>query len=115
MKIAKIQARQKRHRRVRAKILGNTDRPRLVIFRSLKQNYAQIVDDKTNKVIVASSDLKVKAKGNKTKKAKQVGMDLAQKALEKKISKVVFDRSCYKYHGRVKALAEGAREGGLQF
>jgi len=115
MKISKIQSRQKRHNRVRSKILGKTDRPRLVVFRSTKFNYAQLVDDQNHKVIVSSSDLKAKTKGTKTEKAKQVGMDLAAKALEKKVTEIVFDRNCYKYHGRVKALADGAREGGLKF
>lgn len=115
MNISKTQSRKRRHTRVRAKILGATTRPRLVIFRSLKNNYAQIVDDQNNKIIVESSDLKAKTKGTKVEKAKQVGIDLAKKALEKNVSEIVFDRSCYKYHGRVKALADGAREGGLKF
>jgi large subunit ribosomal protein L18 len=115
MQLTKVQSRTRRHARVRAKILGGTDRPRLVVFRSLKFNYAQIVDDQTHKVLVSSSDQKLKTKGTKTEKAKQVGLDLAKKALEKNISEIVFDRSCYKYHGRVKALADGAREGGLKF
>lgn len=115
MQLTKIQSRKRRHARVRAKILGSTTRPRLVVFRSLKFNYAQLVDDQAHKVLFSSSDQKIKAKGTKTEKAKQVGMDLAKKALEKNISEIVFDRNCYKYHGRVKALADGAREGGLKF
>jgi large subunit ribosomal protein L18 len=115
MELTKVQSRQRRHKRVRAKILGNTDRPRLVVFRSSTHNYAQLVDDKNHKILASSSDLKVKGKNTKTEKAKQVGLDLAKKALEKNISEIVFDRSCYKYHGRVKALADGAREGGLKF
>lgn len=115
MKITKTAARKRRHNRVRSKILGSSTRPRLVIFRSTTHNYAQIVDDKTGKVIVSSSDLKAKSKGTKTEKAKQVGEDIAKLALEKKVEEIVFDRNCYKYHGRVKALADGAREGGLKF
>lgn len=115
MQLTKAQSRQRKHTRVRAKILGGTDRPRLVIFRSLKFNYAQLVDDQTHEVLVSSSDQKIAAKGTKTEKAKQVGLDLAKKALEKNVSEIVFDRNCYKYHGRVKAIAEGAREGGLKF
>ncbi|MFA7686050.1 MAG: 50S ribosomal protein L18 [Candidatus Gracilibacteria bacterium] len=115
MQLTKVQSRTRRHARVRAKILGGTDRPRLVVFRSLKFNYAQLVDDQNHVILVSSSDQKSKAKGTKTEKAKQVGLDLAKKALEKNISEIVFDRSCYKYHGRVKALADGAREGGLKF
>ena len=115
MKTSKIQSRNKRHNRVRSKILGKSNRPRLVIFRSAKFNYAQLVDDNTHKVLVSSSDIKVKAKGTKTEKAKQVGLDLAKKTLEKKITEIVFDRNSYKYHGRVKAIADGAREGGLKF
>jgi len=115
MQLTKVQSRKRKHARVRAKISGGTDRPRLVIFRSLKFNYAQLVDDQTNKIIVSSSDQKITTKGTKTEKAKQVGLELAKKALEKDVSEIVFDRNSYKYHGRVKAIAEGAREGGLKF
>ena len=115
MKIRKTQLKDKRHNRVRSKILGKSNRPRLVVFRSDKFNYAQLIDDSTHKVIVSSSDMKTKTKETKTERAKQVGLDLAKKALEKKITKIVFDRNSYKYHGRVKAIADGAREGGLKF
>ncbi len=100
--------------RIRAKVSGTSKRPRLVVFRSLKYTYAQIVDDDKSKVIVSASDVKIK-KGKKLEKAKQIGIDLAAKAKENKVEAVVFDRNGYKYHGRVKAVAEGAREGGLKF
>ncbi len=86
---------------------------RLTVFRSNKHLYAQIVDDGERKTLVSAGDQKLK--GTKTEKAKEVGKLLAQKASEKKIKEVVFDRGRFKYHGRVKALAEGAREGGLKF
>lgn len=104
----------RRHRRVRSKIQGTAAIPRLCIFRSLKYIYAQIINDQTGKTLVSVNDSQIK-KGNKTEKAKLVGKSLAEKALTKKIKKIVFDRAGYKYHGRVQALAEGAREGGLEF
>lgn len=106
--------RKRRGNRVRAKISGTAERPRLVVFRSLTANYAQLIDDVAGKVLVGVSDLKSK-KGTKTEKAKEIGMEIAKKAQELKITEVVFDRNGYKFHGRVKALAEGAREGGLKF
>jgi len=110
----KIIAKANRHRRIRAKISGSSERPRLVVFRSLKHNFAQLVDDATKVTLASASDLKIK-KGTKSEKAKLVGEELAKKAKEKKIEACVFDRNGYKYHGRVKALADGAREGGLKF
>ena len=112
-----IEPRKIRHRRIRAKIKGTKERPRLCVFRSNKHIYAQLINDETGHVLVSFSDLKLKTgkKLKKMEKAKQVGIGLAKKALEKKIEKVVFDRGGYRYHGRVKALAEGAREGGLVF
>ncbi len=107
-------ARKRRHNRVRSKISGEEKRPRLVVFRSLKNIYAQLVDDKNGKVIAGTSDIK-ESKGTKTERGKKVGIEIAKLAKEKKIETVVFDRNGYKYHGRVKALAEGAREGGLKF
>ncbi len=107
-------ARQIRHRRIRAKVQGTSARPRLIVFRSLKYTYAQVIDDEKNKVIASASDVKTK-KGNKSERAKQVGIDVAAKAKENKVEAVVFDRNGYQYHGRVKAVAEGAREGGLKF
>lgn len=99
--------RSKRAKKVRAKIVVKKVMPRLSVFRSNKFIYAQIIDDLSSKTLVASSDIKANAKS--------VGAHVAKKALAKKIKKVVFDRGGYKYHGRVKALAQGAREGGLEF
>jgi len=104
-----------RHSRVRAKVFGTSDCPRLSVFRSGKHIYAQVIDDSEGKTLAAESSLEVKAKGKKTDVSKEVGKTIAVKVLAKKISEVVFDRGGYKYHGRVKALAEGAREAGLKF
>ena len=110
-----------RHQRVRKKVIGISERPRLVVFRSNQNIYAQLIDDSTSSTITASSDLsslsskKNSQKVNKSERAAVVGMNLAQKATRKKIKNVVFDRGAYKFHGRVKALAEGARKGGLVF
>lgn len=104
-----------RHKRVRAKILGSESKPRLCVFRSSQHIYAQLIDDATGKTILAVNDIEVKGKDKKSDSAKKIGKMIAEKAAEKKISEVVFDRGGYKYHGRVKALAEGAREGGLKF
>ena len=114
MKVTKEQQRKSRHKRVRSKIKGTIACPRLSVFRSLTNIYAQLIDDGKGKVLVSSSSIKIK-KGKGADIAKQVGVDIAKKALEKKIKSCVFDRGGYLYHGRVKALAEGAREGGLQF
>jgi len=114
MKVTTRQLRSRRHIRIRSKIHGTSERPRLSVFRSLSNISAQLINDDTGKVLAASSSLKVK-KGKKADVAKQVGMDIAKKAVAAKITKCVFDRGGYLYHGRVKALAEGAREGGLQF
>ena len=111
----KYNLRRKRHNRVRAKVSGTAERPRLVVFRSLTNTYAQLIDDENGKVLGEASDLKSKSKGTKIEKAKEVGVNIAKVAKEKKIESVVFDRNGYKYHGRVKSLAEGAREGGLKF
>jgi large subunit ribosomal protein L18 len=103
------------------RVLGNSERPRLVVFRSLRYIYGQIVDDSTEKTLLGASSLtkeinvKVKKAKNKTEASKIVGQLIAEKAKQKKITRVVFDRNGYAYHGRVKALAEGAREGGLEF
>lgn len=108
--------RLRRHKRVRAKIKGTAKVPRLCVFRSNKHIYAQLIDDEKGKVLLSAKDLEIKKppKG-KIAVAKEVGKLLAQKAIDKKYKKVVFDRGGYKYHGRVKSLAEGAREGGLKF
>ncbi len=113
----KINKRQIRHKRVRAKILGTKERPRLSVFRSNKYIYAQLIDDKIGKKIIFANEteLKAKNKDTKTERAHQLGELLAKKAMDNKIKKVVFDRGGYKYHGRVKALADGARKGGLHF
>ena len=110
----KTAKRQRRHARSKARMSGTALRPRLIVFRSLNNNYAQLIDDETGKTLVAANDLKAK-KAPKTDRAKAVGMDLAAKAKKAGIEACVFDRNGYKYHGRIKAIAEGAREGGLNF
>jgi large subunit ribosomal protein L18 len=147
----KQRRRYRRHKRVRAKIFGTAERPRLSVFRSIKHIYAQLIDDETGRTFVSASDLELKkptpkqnlrlATGQETKSKKQktkikekktgetekpllkgkamvayeIGKLIAKRALKKKIEKAVFDRGGYQYHGRVKALAEGARKGGLKF
>ncbi len=107
-----------RHARVRKKVSGTTEIPRLCVFRSLKNIYAQIIDDTTGRTLVSAStldaDLKANYGGNKDA-AKAVGLSIAKKAADKGIENVVFDRGGYVYHGRVASLADGAREGGLKF
>ena len=111
-------ARLKRHKRVRGKISGTAECPRLNVYRSLKNIYVQLIDDETGTTIASVSSLSKEFKdvygGNKDA-AKQIGIKIAELAKEKNISDVVFDRGGYLYHGRVKELAEGAREGGLNF
>ncbi|HCI05206.1 MAG: 50S ribosomal protein L18 [Parcubacteria group bacterium GW2011_GWC1_45_9] len=106
----------RRRRRIRAKVFGTHERPRLSVFRSDKHILAQLIDDESGKTLVAVTDKQV-AKTAKTKKEKSflVGKLLAEKAVAKKIKQAVFDRGGYIYHGRVKELAEGARQGGLEF
>ncbi len=114
--LIKYEKRQRRHKRVRTKVFGTVKVPRLSVFRSAKHIYAQLVDDEKGKIIAAASDLELKkSRKSKIDKAREVGKLIAQKALGKTIEKVVFDRGGYKYHGRVKAVAEGAREAGLKF
>ena len=115
MSTAVREARLRRHRRVRGKITGNAERPRLVVFRSNKGIEAQLVDDAAGKTLTAASWLQVKSKGNKIEQAAAVGKLLADNAHAGGITKVVFDRAGYLYHGRVKALADAARKGGLEF
>ena len=110
----KLSSRERRRKRIRSKVFGTAERPRLSVFKSNSTIYAQIIDDENGKTLVSSSSLKTK-KGTKTESAKVVGIELAKLAKEKKISKVVFDRGGFIYTGRVKALADGAREGGLEF
>ena len=105
--------RARRHLRVRKNVAGTAERPRLVVFRSLKHITAQIVDDTTGRTMMTVTS--VKLEGKKSEKSVQVGKMIAEKAKSAGVSKVVFDRAGYKYHGRVKAVADGAREGGLEF
>ena len=110
------QARERRHRRVRSKVTGTSERPRLVVFRSNRGIEAQLVDDLEGRTLAAASWLHLKRfKGSKTEQAAEVGKLLARNAKAADIETVVFDRCGYLYHGRVKALAEAAREGGLRF
>jgi len=130
--LKKQEKKDRRHKRVRAKIKGTAEIPRLCVFRTPKHIYAQLIDDEKGKTLLSSTDVKLKKskpkpktqeikkkeEGIKTAKvalAYEIGKLIAKKALEKKIEKVVFDKGGYKYHGRVKAVAEGAREGGLRF
>lgn len=120
MSKVKMDKRHKRKIRIRKRISGTAGKPRLAVFRSLNNIYAQVIDDAAGKTLVAASTLskeienEVKSAESKVAKSKIVGTLLAKKALENSISTVVFDRSGYLYHGRVKAVAEGAREGGLK-
>ena len=111
------EARLHRHKRVRAKVCGTPERPRLNVFRSLSNVSAQIIDDINGVTLVSASSLDkdFNVYGGNKDAAKQVGINVAKKALEKGITEVVFDRGGYLYHGRVKELADGAREGGLKF
>jgi len=117
--LSKNDTRQRVHERIRRKMLGSSERPRLNIYRSLNHIYAQVIDDMDGRTIVSASS----AEGSKTQRrtggnvaaAKEVGKTVAQRAKEKGITKVVFDRGGYLYHGRIKALADAAREAGLQF
>jgi large subunit ribosomal protein L18 len=117
----KRQKRTRRKIRVRAKIKGTAQRPRLSVFRSNKHIYLQLIDDEKNKTLVSMSDIlpkrgkKSRTKTAKTKAALEAGKNLAELAKKKKITGVVFDRGGYAYHGRIKAAADGAREGGLKF
>lgn len=109
---------ERRHGRVRAKVSGTAERPRLSVFRSNRGMFLQLIDDERGVTIVSAASLELKtakAEGGKTTQSQELGKLLAKKAIDKKITKVVFDRGAYKYHGRVKAAAEGAREGGLEF
>jgi len=124
--LEKQEKRFKRHKKIRARASGSKEKPRLCVFRSAKHIYAQLIDDDKRKTLVSASDLEIKTSkskaqkeeskmSGKTAKAFELGKLIARKASEKKIEKVVFDRGGYKYHGRIKAVAEGAREGGLKF
>src|SRR5579863_1513991 len=106
--------RQRIHARIRAKLSGTTERPRLNVYRSLNHIYAQVIDDQTGVTLVSASSIKLKTGGN-IASAKEIGKAVAEKAVEKGIKKVVFDRGGFLYHGRIKALADAAREAGLEF
>jgi len=120
-KLKNLTSREKIKLKIRKKISGTEERPRLVVFRSLNHIYAQLVDDRAGKTLFTVSPLnkevqeKISSEKGKVSKSKLVGKITAEKALEKNIKSVVFDRNGYLYHGRVKAVADGAREGGLKF
>ena len=110
--------RQRRHRRVRARIIGTKDRPRVSVFKSNKHIFIQFIDDEANKTVLSSkviSNKKSKVKGTKTDKAVKIGEMIAEKANKAGIKEVVFDRGGFKYHGRIKAVAESLRKGGIKF
>ena len=117
----KKDSRKKRHRSLRKRINGTSERPRLAVFRSTRHIYAQVINDLDNRTVAAASDQKLEgapdeqSKIDKKARAKLLGAVIAKKCLEKGIDKVVFDRAGYKYHGRISALADGAREAGLKF
>jgi large subunit ribosomal protein L18 len=104
-----------RHKRVRSRVAGVLERPRLSVFKANRHIYAQLIDDSAGKTLAAASSLEIKSKGKKSEIAKEVGKLMATKAVAKNIKAVKFDRGGFAYHGRIKALAEGAREGGLEF
>jgi len=119
-KLSRSKARKRRHLRVRKRVNGTADRPRLNVFRSLSQIYAQVINDEIGITLISASsidrDLRKNMKGKtKTEQAEQVGKVVAERAKSQGIDQVIFDRAGYRYIGRVKALADGAREGGLQF
>lgn len=113
--LQKTLKRLRRHAKIRTQISGTASRPRLAIFRSNSNIYAQLIDDTTGKTLGAVSDLKMKKEGTKVEMSKKVGAEIAKVASGLKIEEVVFDRGGFSYHGRVKALADAAREGGLKF
>jgi large subunit ribosomal protein L18 len=113
--LAKVQRRTKIKKGIRSRIFGTPERPRLSVFRSNKQIYAQVIDDVHGKTIAAASSKNITDKMTNVEVSAIVGKAIAEKALQAGISAVVFDRNGYLYHGRVKSLAEGAREGGLTF
>ncbi|MBT4384778.1 50S ribosomal protein L18 [Candidatus Peregrinibacteria bacterium] len=112
--VNKEEKRQRRHVRSSSRMSGSASRPRLIVFRSLRFIYAQLLDDKTGKTLASAHDMKV-TKGTKVERAEAVGKELGEKAKKAGIETCVFDRNGYKYHGRVKALADGARSAGLKF
>ena len=115
-KVSRNEARLERHKRVRAKVSGTKEIPRLNVFRSAKNITVQLIDDENGNTIVSASSMELKLKnGGNVEAAKLVGAEIAKKAKKAKITKVVFDRGGYEYHGRVEALADAARENGLEF
>lgn len=116
-KLSKNEVRLKRKKRIRAKIFGTAEKPRMVVFRSLQNIYIQIIDDSAGKTLVSANlkEISPKSVKNNIEGAKKIGELIAQKCGKIKISEVIFDRGGYKYHGKVKALAEAARKGGLKF
>lgn len=115
MALSKTEKRQKIKRRVRRNIFGTAERPRLSVYRSNKEIYAQLVDDNSGVTIASASSREAKANGTKSEQSASVGKLIAEKAKSKGVETVVFDRNGFVYHGRIKALADGAREGGLKF
>ena len=113
--IKKTQMKARRHRRIRGSLSGSAERPRLCVHRTHKQIYVQVIDDVTGSTLVSTSSLVLKVKGGGILGAEQVGTDIAGRAAAKGIKKVAFDRAGYRYHGRVKALADAARKAGLDF
>ena len=111
----KIETRVRRHARVRSVVSGTAARPRLAVFRANQHIYAQLIDDESGKTLAAASTLEAKAKGTKSEQAAAIGTTIAERAKAAKITAVVFDRGGFRYHGRVKALAEAARAAGLSF
>jgi large subunit ribosomal protein L18 len=107
--------RLKRHKRVRVHVVGTPERPRLAVFRSLNHLYAQLIDDTSSRTLGAASTVELKAKGNSVAQAAEVGKAIAAKAKAAGVSSVVFDRGGFLYHGRIKAMADAAREAGLEF
>jgi large subunit ribosomal protein L18 len=112
---AKREARLRRHGRVRRRVVGTAERPRLAVFRSNRHIYAQIIDDAAGRTLAAATSMALPGEGDKRDDAQRVGAELARRAKQAGVSAVVFDRGGYRYHGRVQALAEAAREGGLDF
>jgi large subunit ribosomal protein L18 len=115
--VGRNEIRQRIHKRIRSRVSGTGERPRLAVFRSINHIYAQVIDDQQGHTLVAaaSTEKDLKGKGGNLDGAKLIGKTVAQRAKEKGITKVVFDRGGYLYHGRVKALADAAREAGLEF
>jgi large subunit ribosomal protein L18 len=115
---SRTHARHKRHSRLRLRVAGSAERPRLAVFRSLNQIYAQVIDDAMGHTLASASSTEAAlrgATGTKTERARQVGSLIAERARAAGVERVVFDRAGFKYHGRIRSLAEGARESGLEF